>query len=372
LGRFFNCSLDIAELNEVVDVQSLIKCIQSALGIAEEDDSPTIKTSPTSENNGTTTDTRGISPKTSSDGVMQMPGSIVLEAFQKFKAITDSYISKYELAGCSDNVIPKQTEMCVVHRLDAFDQMGFSLPEAKHGQKLDRVPDHPQHQRFVDHIYNVILKDSGIIKINGRQMSRTSVPLPTKSAKALLDELLWDAPEHSYDHQLTYLAGCLLAEVLADTCDGIQLFFASAKGREIVTGMYGQSPINVAWIKQIEDFFRSLIKKLLLYEGPLKILEMGAGTGGTTAKMVAILAALNVPVEYTVTDISSSLVAAARKRFKEHSFMKYLAYDIEKPPTDDLLNSQHIILATNCVYATHNLVNTTQNIYDALRVDESC
>ena len=55
----------------------------------------------------------------------------------------------------------------------------------------------------------------------------------------------------------------------------------------------------------------------------LKILEMGAGVGAITQVLAPFLATLNIPVEFTVTDPSSSLVASARRRFGEqYPFMR--------------------------------------------------
>ena len=133
--------------------------------------------------------------------------------------------------------------------------------------------------------------------------------------------------------------------------------------------MYSQSPINLVWIKQIEYFLGRVLSRHSKQASPVEILEMGAGTGGTTAKMIPLLSSLGVPIEYTVTDISSSLVAAARKRFKQYPFMRFKVLDIEKNPPTDLLHSQHIILATNCVHATHSLANSTRNIHKILRSD---
>ena len=122
------------------------------------------------------------------------------------------------------------------------------------------------------------------------------------------------------------------------------------------------------WIKQIEDFLKRLLSRQATKADPIKILELGAGTGGTTSRLAPLLASLGVPVQYTVTDISSSLVATARKRFKEHPFMQFKVLDIEKPYTD-MLHCQHMVLATHCVHATHGLVNSTTNIHNLLRSD---
>ena len=160
-----------------------------------------------------------------------------------------------------------------------------------------------------------------------------------------------------------------LAECLTGKSDGIQLMFGSAEGRDLVSGLYGRSPINMLWLKQMEDFIKRLISKLPMHEGAIKIFEMGAGTGGTTAGLALLLASLNVPVEYTFSDISPSLVAAARKRFKQYSFMKFRVHDIEKPPAADLFHSQHIVISNNCVHATHSLTNSLKNIHSVLRPD---
>ena len=136
--------------------------------------------------------------------------------------------------------------------------------------------------------------------------------------------------------------------------------------------MYGHSPINVVWIRQLRDFLRSLIARLAptVTTEPLNIFEIGAGTGGTTASIVPVLAELGVPIRYTVSDISSSFVAALRKRFKKYDWVEYCVFDIETPVPSELLRSQHIVLATNCVHVAHDLVDATGNIRRLLRPDD--
>jgi SAM-dependent methyltransferase len=96
---------------------------------------------------------------------------------------------------------------------------------------------------------------------------------------------------------------------------------------------------------------------------------MGAGAGGKTSKIVALPASLGVSVTYSISDISSSLVAAARKRFKQYSFVNYCVVDIESKPPSELVDSYHLVLATNCVHATRSLAHSTSNIRKMLRSD---
>lgn len=96
---------------------------------------------------------------------------------------------------------------------------------------------------------------------------------------------------------------------------------------------------------------------------------MGAGTGGTTIVLALFLQSLNIPIEYTFTDLSPSMVANARRRFgKQYPFMRFATHDIEKAPVEDL-RGHHIILVSNAIHATHNLVTSLTNVRKALRPD---
>ena len=97
---------------------------------------------------------------------------------------------------------------------------------------------------------------------------------------------------------------------------------------------------------------------------------MGAGTGGTTKVLLPVLAKLGIPLEYTFTDLSPSLVAQAKRRFNDYPFMKFSVHNIENPPCDtELFGSQHIVIASNAVHATRSLRDSARNIRRILRPD---
>ncbi|KAL6230185.1 hypothetical protein BDW75DRAFT_245050 [Aspergillus navahoensis] len=306
------------------------------------------------------------SPK---DGNLRIPSQTVMEAFNEVKKLTDQYIADYGCADYMDTINPKQVQMCVALIVEAFEELGCPLRTAQAGQKLERINHLPQHGRLAEYLYMVLERDGRLIDLEGDTITRTAIAAPSKSSEDLLQGLMQKYPNHGYANKLTYFTGKRLADVLTGKSDGIKLIFGTEEGRELVSGLYGDSMLNKLSYKMMEDFLRGLIAKLPMHEGPLKILEMGAGTGGTTKLLVPVLASLNVPVEYTYTDLSPSFTAAARKKFKQYPFMKFRVHDIEKPPADDLLGTQHIIIASNAVHATHSLVESTKNIRKALRPD---
>ena len=364
----FKCALQTEQFIDLTDFRSLVTCIQRTLNPinGEVPNGDAMATEKGSADDGP--QLNGISP-TAADA-KKLPATTVLEAFRETKRATDDFIAQFKMAGYVDNVLPKSTELCVAHILDAFEELGCSIRGAKPGQDLGRIQYLPKHEHFVNFLYELLERDARLIDTAGSTtVTRTTISPTKKPAQDLLQTLLHNSPDHAYDHQLTSFTGVKLADCLTGKADALQLIFGSPKGRDIVSGMYGKSPINLTWVKLMEDFLKRFLAKLPTNLGPINVLELGAGTGGTTAILVPLLASLNIPVRYTITDLSPSLVATARKRFRDHSFVEVRIFDIEQPPAADLLHSQHIVVATNCVHATHSLKKSTKNIHDVLRAD---
>lgn len=367
----FNIKFELEELMDMTDVRSLVNGIRANMGASdtsgtEEDSSDEIATSSSISDSIMT-------PGGEIDGIYksdaQLPARSIADIFTETKLLTDQFIEENQLSGYSNHVQPKLTELVIVYTLDALDQMGCSLRSAQPGETIAQIPHLPKHDKVMA-VLRGLLEKARLVDVEGSALIRTALPVPSKSASKLLEELLHEYPAHYYDHKLTSLTGSKLAECLTGKTEGIQLLFGSAEGRELAAGMYGKSPINVAWLRQLEYFWEQLMAHLPTQRGePIRILEMGAGTGGTTAALLPLLARSGVPVEYIASDISPSLVAGLRKRFREYPWMRFEVIDIEKSAPIKLLESQHIVLATNCVHATHSLANTTNNIHKMLRPD---
>ncbi len=99
---------------------------------------------------------------------------------------------------------------------------------------------------------------------------------------------------------------------------------------------------------------------------PIRVLEIGAGTGGTAAALLPNLPAERV--EYYFTDVSDFFLARARERFAEHHFVHYGLLDIERSPLDQgyAANSFDLIVAANVLHATRNLDQTLQHAHSLL------
>ncbi|OJJ30102.1 hypothetical protein ASPWEDRAFT_164008 [Aspergillus wentii DTO 134E9] len=105
----------------------------------------------------------------------------------------------------------------------------------------------------------------------------------------------------------------------------------------------------------------------------LRILEIGAGTGGTTAKVLDHLSSHGerMYVLYSYTDISAGFFIEAKNRFANHANVEYSVLDITKDPAEQgfELGSYDIIIATNVLHATPQLGETLANVKKLLQPD---
>ena len=284
IEAIFEISLDTADLLELTDIQSLIKCVLATLGPSngsttnreeseeEEEEHEDSGDKPLDDRhlpqvNDDIGKVNGVMPETNVDcpyvnGAAlpshvedYIPTSAILETFAETKNATDRFIEECGFSGYAHHVLPKSNELCVVCIVDAFEQLGHPIRLANPGQTLNRIQYLPRHKQFVDFLYDILVK-ARLVDLDGPIITRTRITVPAKSADALVQEPLREHPEHAYDHKLTYLMSCKLADCLAGKADGLQMIFGTPEGREVASGMYGQSPINVAWITQMEYFLR--------------------------------------------------------------------------------------------------------------------
>ena len=131
---------------------------------------------------------------------------------------------------------------------------------------------------------------------------------------------------------------------------------------EILTKVYDFSQL---W--DYAEFF-----ELLGHHKPdLKILEIGAGTGGTTSTILPLLQSAygeRMFGTYKYTDISSGFFVQAKERFKDYQGIEYGVLDIAQDPTKQgyEAGSFDLIVATNVLHATPSLKETLTNVHKLL------
>lgn len=255
-------------------------------------------------------------------------------------------------------------KLVTAYVVEAFGRLGCHLSSMGPGESVALSPlSHlPRHGKLIQQMYR-LLQDEGLISLdNLGEFKRTAKPIRRTSTDDLLSDILQEFPQHQLEHRLLAITGSRLAPCLSGKLDALNLVFGDRVAKDLVSNVYLKAPMFVTGTKLLCKF---LLSSLGSRTQPVKILEIGAGTGGTTTDVIHCLTSNNIPFEYCFTDISPSLVTAARNKFKWCPKMEFMVLDIEQEPS---LGEQYdLVISTNCIHATRNLTTTTRNIHKLLK-----
>ncbi|KAF2464017.1 BcPKS16, polyketide synthase [Lindgomyces ingoldianus] len=265
-------------------------------------------------------------------------------------------------------VAMKQDALTLAYIFEAFQKLGINFASMKEGDRVPQIKYLPKHRHLFQRLRGILMKHDIIKQEDGNIMTRGNKTASTKLSSQLHEEFIHQYPKYAIEARLMNLTGPKLAECLTGDVDPIRLLFGSPSASKILEEYYGRSPMLSTMTSQLV----TLITSSLGVPEPkttLRILEIGAGTGGTTAELAARLTDIGVRVEYTFTDVSSSMVAKAKIKFAQYGWMSFERLDLEQPMPAHLQGKFDIIIGTNCVHATKDKVATTRRIRTMLNSD---
>lgn len=289
------------------------------------------------------------------------------QAFEGTRFDYDVFTKQTGFADFWKIVYPTQARLVLAYTVEAFATLGCRLASLNAGERLPLIHFMPKHKLLMDQLYE-ILKDSSLLKPDGVNLVRSKTPVDHTSSRTILQELLQAFPHHASEHKLLDVTGSKLAECLTGAADPLHLLFRSKENKQLLEDVYTYGPMYEAITKLLACFLQRAYGTNG-EGGTFHILELGGGTGGTTKYIVDFLVRQGISFTYTFTDLSGSLVTAAKKKFAGRTFMTFMILDIEQTPPGKFLNKFHTIISTNCIHATRNLQASTTNIRQMLRPD---
>jgi 2-polyprenyl-3-methyl-5-hydroxy-6-metoxy-1,4-benzoquinol methylase len=253
-------------------------------------------------------------------------------------------------------VEPKQTELTLAYIKEAMLKQGIDLVRLEPGELVPEIPHIPKHSRLAKRLLE-ILCEQGIVEMrDGRLVASNRASGLSKDSATIYEELMHQYELYAVDARLVKLTGPMLAECLMGEVDATKLLFGSDHAANTLQEYYTNSPVLAVATAQVVTLITATLDKI---EKPsnttVRILEVGAGTGGTTRQLLEALAQHNVKVDYTFSDISPSLVTKAKRRFARFSsWVTFTKLDLEAPVSSQLSGMFDIIVSTNCVHATRD------------------
>ena len=188
--------------------------------------------------------------------------------------------------------------------------------------------------------------------------SREALPAGLEDAERLALKLAERHPYGKVEIGLLRRGGAGLGAVLRGHADALELLF---RGEPSAVDVYHVSPCYRAVNRLVAEAVSVSVSGLPAGRR-LRVLEVGAGTGGTTAAVLAELP--EGRTGYTYTDISAGFFATAEARFGDAGAdMDYRVLDIEREPSAQGFDAHghDIVLAANVLHATRDLGETLRH-----------
>lgn len=238
------------------------------------------------------------------------------DCFLREKVSYDLHSVTTGFAGFCTEVLPLQTELVRQYGIAAFKAQGLDLYEMKAGEEVVLKDCDAKHKQLIQQLYK-ILEDAGMVQLSdGRLPRRTTKSAPAIPAHVLYSRMLERFPQLASETKLLHSTSHRLADCLKGEADPLALIFGDSAARALLEYVYTNAPMFKTGTLLLAQHLSAVLEG---FGGgrEVKILELGAGTGGTTKHLVETLAALGskCPFSYTLTDLSSSLVTAARRKF---------------------------------------------------------
>ncbi len=235
----------------------------------------------------------------------------------------------------------------------------------------------PKYERWINESMS-ILEESGYICLKDGKIVILK-DIDEESEEKILDK--WNLAgetgikEWPWRAQLALTDACLknLPEILKGTISATDVIFPNSS-MEMVEGIYKNNVLSDFFNRAAADITEDYVKHQLGINpgAKIRIIEAGAGTGGTSAMILSKLKDYAGSVEYCYTDISKSFLMFAQEQYGPHyPFLTYKMWNVEMPPENQEVEPESfdIVVAANVLHATKNIRNTLRNIKAVMKTN---
>ena len=221
--------------------------------------------------------------------------------------------------------------------LDALGCDWRAANDAKVSAVAESIGIAARHRRFLARLLH-------IARSTGPSAEQASDP------DQFVRQLAADHSEWSGVLELIGLCGKALGDILRGEREPQEILFSPA-ALTVLSELYSTGPCLAYYNRMLTEVVGSALRSLES-GAKLRVLEIGAGTGGATAAALQALPAGTV--DYCFTDVSPFFLTQARERFAARSDLRFALLDIEKAPAEQSLPFSRfdIILAANVVHGT--------------------
>ncbi|MEO8619716.1 MAG: SDR family NAD(P)-dependent oxidoreductase [bacterium] len=234
-------------------------------------------------------------------------------------------------------VEPRLNALAVAYMADAMRQLRFDLSNVVASRRA-----------LGEHVLAILATATVYAVADTAELARTIVA---------------EFPSYATDVELLVHCGTHLADVLSGATGGGSVLFGG-DAFDLLTRFYHEAPP--------QRYYNTVAAKAIAAaitrdnsdgaDRPLRVLEIGGGTGATTAIVLPLLDAART--EYVFTDITPLFTEQAKVRFVDTPFLSTSTLDIERDPVAQGFAEQSfdVILAANVLHGTRSLAESLANV----------
>jgi acyl transferase domain-containing protein/phospholipid N-methyltransferase/acyl carrier protein len=279
-------------------------------------------------------------------------------------AVFDRLATRHDLQ-VYDHLLPVLDRLCAVAIGTAFRELGFDTRAGRSfsaGSEAAALGIAARHKMLFERLLSILTEEGALAASGG--VWTVSGDLPKARAGDTFENAMRRFPEA--DGELRLLARCsrALAGVLRGEIDPLHLIFPNGSLTE-ARAIYEESPFARTFNETTASVIGHLIESVP-QDAHLRVLELGAGTGGTTRSVLTALQGKTTT--YSFTDVSPAFLEAAQVRFKDAASFKTALLDMERDPTQQGFapGSFDIIVGSNVLHATTDLARSLVRVRDML------
>ena len=207
-----------------------------------------------------------------------------------------------------------------------------------------------------------VLGESGLVRLEDGRVAAPLLaedPEATWRAWAVRKASLLNEPTLATYVNLTETCLRQLPDILRGAVQATDVLFP-AGSMDHVEGLYQHNPFSDHFNSIVADVVEAYVKQRLEQDAraTVRLIEIGAGTGGTSAMLFARLQPYADHLHYTYTDISKAFLLFAEEQYGPHCpYVRYQVWDITQPPADQGIErgAYDVAIATNVLHATRNI-----------------